>query len=177
MKQTKLSDIIEKNVDDKLYLKKKDFEKRKYLKISVYRNCTINGDIVTIEKDDIKPPQILKIKRTEEEKRRRRQFGEKGLKFGSGKFLDVTNDGYSNTLTTFSSDNYVWDRNNQVRELTNYEAFRLMDVDEADTLKLLETIPKSQCKKLAGNSICVNVLTELFREMFNRKENPEKSLF
>ena len=29
MKQTKLSDIIEKNVDDKLYLKKKDFEKRK----------------------------------------------------------------------------------------------------------------------------------------------------
>ena len=52
-----------------------------------------------------------------------------------------------------------------------------MDVDEADTLKLLETIPKSQCKKLAGNSICVNVLTELFREMFNRKENPEKSLF
>ena len=46
MKQTKLSDIIEKNVDDKLYLKKKDFEKRKYLKISLYRNCTINGDIV-----------------------------------------------------------------------------------------------------------------------------------
>ena len=70
MKQTKLSDIIEKNVDDKLYLKKKDFEKRKYLKISLYINCTINGDIVTIEKDDIKPPQILKIKRTEEEKRR-----------------------------------------------------------------------------------------------------------
>ena len=29
MKQTKLSDIIEKNVDDKLYLKKKDFEKNK----------------------------------------------------------------------------------------------------------------------------------------------------
>ena len=50
MKQTKLSDIIEKNVDDKLYLKKKDFEKRKYLKISLYRNYTINGDIVTINK-------------------------------------------------------------------------------------------------------------------------------
>ena len=83
----------------------------------------------------------------------------------------------SSTFFSIISDNYVWDRNNQVRELTNYEAFRLMDVDEADTLKLLETIPKSQCKKLAGNSICVNVLTELFREMFNRKENPEKSLF
>ena len=65
-----------------------------------------------------------------------------------------------------------------VRELTNKESFLLMGVNHKDTDVLLKTIPPSQCKKLAGNSICVNVLTEIMRNMFvNIYENPEQSLF
>lgn len=178
MKVTTLDEIIEKNVDESLYFKKSDWEKRKYLKITLPMLCTVDGDDVYIYNDKIKPPQILKQKRTEEEKIRRHRFGDKGKKFGKGVYAEPTGDGYSNTLTTFSTDNYVWDRNYKVRELTNREAFRLMDVDSEDVDKLLETVPPRMCKKLAGNSITVNVMTEIFRELFyTEHNNKEISLF
>lgn len=82
-----------------------------------------------------------------------------------------------------------------IRKLTPRECFRLMDVSENDINKIMAyplTIPdnsnfnewlaslnekdrkvwekkhisKSQCYKLAGNSICVGMLTEVFRQMF-----------
>lgn len=177
MKVTTLDEIIEKNVDESLYFKKKDWEKRKYLRTTLPMLCTVRGDDVYLFMEGMKPPQILKQKRTEEEKLRRHRFGEKGKKFGKGVYAEPAGDGYSNTLTTFSMDNYVWDRNYKVRELTDREAFRLMDVDPEDTEKILEAVPSKYCHKLAGNSICVNVLCEIFRELFYRKENPEIPLF
>ena len=98
-------------------------------------------------------------------------------KFGKGVYAEPTGDGYSNTLTTFSMDNYVWDRNFKVRELTDRESFRLMDVNPEDTEKLLKVIPSKYCKKLSGNSIVVNVMTELFRNLFDERKNPEIPLF
>lgn len=172
VKITTLDDVIEHNVDDSLYFKKDIWEKRKYLKTSLPLLCSVKGDDVYLYKDDVKPPQILKQKRTEEEKLRRHIYGDSGKKFGLGVYADVSGDGYSNTLTTFSTDNYVWDRNFKVRELTNREAFRLMDVDNEDVDKILDCVPASGCKKLAGNSIVVNVMTEMFRLLFiDRKEN------
>ena len=177
MKVTLLEDIIE-TVDDDLYLKKGDWEKRKYLRTTLPMMCTVKGDDVYLFRNDVNPPQILKQKRTEEEKNRRHRFGDKGKKFGDGVYAEPTGDGYANTLTTFSMDNYVWDRNYRVRELTDRESFRLMDVDEDDTRKILDAVPSKFCKKLAGNSIVVNVMAEMFRNLFiDRKENPEKSLF
>jgi site-specific DNA-cytosine methylase len=64
-----------------------------------------------------------------------------------------------------------------VRELTDREAFRLMDVDPDDVDKILEVVPSKYCKKLAGNSIVVNVMTEMFRNLFNERKNPEIPLF
>ena len=154
-----LNEIIEHNVDEKMYLTKSECGKRKYLKNSLLECCTCIGEDVFIHNNEIKPPKILKIKRTEEEKRLRKLYGDKGVKFGRGKYLDVTKDEYSNTLTTFSSDNYVWDRNYKIRELTNKESFLLMGVNKKNTEKILSVVPKTYCKKLAGNSICVNVLS------------------
>lgn len=176
MKVTTLGEIIE-TVDDSLYFKKKDWEKRKYLRTTLPMLCTVDGDDVYLFVEGIKPPQILKQKRTEEEKLRRHRYGDKGKKFGKGVYAEPTGDGYSNTLTTFSMDNYVWDRNYKVRELTDRESFRLMDVDPEDTDKILEVISSKDCKKLAGNSIVVNVMTEMFRNLFSERENPEKPLF
>jgi len=71
----------------------------------------------------------------------------------------------------------VWDRNYKVRELTDRETFRLMDVDPEDTEKILNVVPSKFRKKLAGNSICVNVMTEMFRNLFGERNNPEIPLF
>ena len=177
MKVTTLDEIIEKNVDESLYFKKKDWEKRKYLRTTLPMLCTVDGDDVYLFVEGIKPPQILKQKRTEEEKLRRHRFGDSGKKFGKGVYAEPTGDGYSNTLTTFSMDNYVWDRNYKVRELTDREAFRLMDVDPEDTEKILKEVSPKYCKKLAGNSIVVNVMTEMFRNLFSERKNPEIPLF
>ena len=173
-----LDDIIEYNVDENMYLTKSEMEKRKYLKNSLGLVCTCVGEEVFLYNDKYKPPQILKIKRTDEEKRLRRLYGDAGVKFGRGKYLDVSGDGYSNTLTTFSTDNYVWDRNYKIRELTNREAFLLMGVSRENTEKMLDVVPKNKCKFLAGNSIVVDCMTEMFRNLFVRKfTNPEESLF
>lgn len=70
----------------------------------------------------------------------------------------------------------------RVRKMTPREAFRLMDVDDADidkiinatetvtlkngTVKTKKAISKTACYKLAGNSIVVSCLYHLFRTMF-----------
>lgn len=56
--------------------------------------------------------------------------------------------------------------NFRIRKLTPRECFRIMDVDEADIDKIQAAgISDSQQYKLAGNSIVVNVLTEIFRKL------------
>ena len=55
----------------------------------------------------------------------------------------------------------------RIRKLTERECMRLMDVDDEDIDKIKATgISKSQMYKMAGNSIVVNVLYEIFRKMF-----------
>ncbi len=125
-------------------------------------------------------------------------------------------DGYSNAITTFCElDNQILElKDNEnmdklvyhehptkeqlleyfsqrirVRKMTPREAFRLMDVDDADidkmmnatetvtlkngTTKTKKAISKTACYKLAGNSIVVNCLYHIFRTMFipNQPEN------
>lgn len=45
-----------------------------------------------------------------------------------------------------------------------------MDVDESDIDKIMEVTPRSQCLKLAGNSIVVSVLYFIFKRMFIDKK-------
>ena len=59
----------------------------------------------------------------------------------------------------------------RIRKLTPKECFRLMGVDDADIDKMQETgISMTAQKKLAGNSIVVDVLFHLFRKMFVETE-------
>lgn len=65
----------------------------------------------------------------------------------------------------------------RVRRLTERELFRLMDVSEEDIDNIQATgISKTQQAKMAGNSIVVNVLYEIFRKMFINTEQEEKQL-
>lgn len=82
----------------------------------------------------------------------------------------------------------------RVRKMTPRTALRLMDVDDSDidkmmnatevvtlkngTTKVKKAISKTALYRLAGNSICVGVLTEIFRTLFipNQPENECKRI-
>ena len=78
--------------------------------------------------------------------------------------LELNMDGMSNTLSTVQKDNYVLDLY-RIRKLTPRECFRLMGFDDADFDKI-KGISNTQLYKMAGNSIVVNVLEGIFRELF-----------
>lgn len=77
---------------------------------------------------------------------------------------------------------WCWDENNgkwfRIRKLTPRECFRLMDVRDSDSDKLLATdsydknwnpkraISDSQLYKMAGNSIVVSCLDFIFENLF-----------
>ena len=73
-----------------------------------------------------------------------------------------------------SMDNDVQNLNYRVRKLTPRECFRLMGVSEEDIDLIQEAgISNSQQYKLAGNSIVVDVLEQIFRKLLVDKE-PDK---
>lgn len=78
--------------------------------------------------------------------------------------LEPNTDGVSNTLTTVQKDNYVFD-SYRIRKLTPLECFRLMGFSDDDFDKI-KGISNTQLYKMAGNSIVVNVLEGIFRELF-----------
>ena len=78
--------------------------------------------------------------------------------------LELNMDGMSNTLSTVQKDNYVLDLY-RIRKLTPRECFRLMGFTDNDFDKT-KGISNTQLYKMAGNSIVVNVLEGIFRELF-----------
>lgn len=61
----------------------------------------------------------------------------------------------------------------RIRKLTEREVFRLMGVHDEDSDKIRSVVSKSQCYKLAGNSIVVDVLVAIFRELLTKHEIPK----
>ena len=78
--------------------------------------------------------------------------------------LEPNSQGISNTLTTVQKDNYVLEQY-RIKKLTPRECFRLMGFTDADFDKI-KGISNTQLYKMAGNSIVVNVLEGIFRELF-----------
>lgn len=163
---------------------------------------------------------IVAKRRSEQGKLIRRQYkGDIGVPYQLCKGYSLMLDGYSNTITTFCSvDNQILELKNnnnmeltyhpdptkedlleyfstriRVRKMTPTEAFRLMDVDDADIEKIQaypfsnteereqaiaaadkkelarikrESICKTAQYKLAGNSIVVSCLYHIFRTLF-----------
>lgn len=81
--------------------------------------------------------------------------------------LEINQSGASNTLTTVQKDNVVVEPKQRIRKLTPLEYWRLMGFDDADHEKAVQAgVSNSQLYKQAGNSIVVNVLEAIFKEMF-----------
>lgn len=65
----------------------------------------------------------------------------------------------------------------RIRTITEREGFRLMGVDDADIDKIQGSgVSYTAQRKLAGNSIVVDVLFNIFRKMFIEKGNENQQL-
>lgn len=78
--------------------------------------------------------------------------------------LEPRKDGLTNTITSVQKDNYVA-RDYRIRKLTPKECWRLMGFDDEDFHKAAKVNSNSQLYKQAGNSIVVNVLEAILREL------------
>lgn len=61
--------------------------------------------------------------------------------------------------------------NGKIRKLMPTECFRLMGVSDNDSRKICAVVSKTGAYKLAGNSIVVDVLALIFRQLFRGNKN------
>ena len=81
------------------------------------------------------------------------------------------------TLTCNTENNLVRIENKyRIRKLTERECFRLMGVADEDSDKIRQVVSKTQCYKLAGNSIVVDVLVAIFNQLFSENKTTDKQL-
>ena len=73
----------------------------------------------------------------------------------------------SPTLTAQNNELYRSENQYRIRKLTPLECFRLMGVTDSDGVKMLSVNSNSQCYKQAGNSIVVDVMVAMFKQLFN----------
>ena len=80
--------------------------------------------------------------------------------------LESRKDGLTNTLTTVQKDNLLLN-NFRIRKLTPLECWKLMGFKLEQFMKAKKAgLSDSQLYKMAGNSIIVNVLEEIFKKLF-----------
>ena len=80
--------------------------------------------------------------------------------------LEVNENGTSNAITTVQKDNYVLEPSFRIRKLTTKEVWRLQDFpDEAHDKAKEIGVSNSQLYKQAGNSMSVNILEMIFRQI------------
>lgn len=69
-------------------------------------------------------------------------------------------------ISVTTSFNPYYRSNLRIRKLTPLECWRLMGFDDEDFYKAKEVCSDNQLYKQAGNSIVVNVLEAIFKELF-----------
>lgn len=79
--------------------------------------------------------------------------------------LEVNTQGTSNCLTTARKDNFVIEPQYRIRKLTPRECGRLMAVSDEDISKMEEVNSNSQLYKQFGNSIVVDVMCAMFKNL------------
>lgn len=92
------------------------------------------------------------------------------IKSGKINTKNSENNQIANTLTTNAENMGVCVPNLRIRKLTPKECWRLMGFDDADFEKAEKVNSNTQLYKQAGNSIVVNVLMAIFKELFVQKK-------
>lgn len=79
--------------------------------------------------------------------------------------LEVNTQGTSNYLTTVQKDNIVIEPQYRIRKLTPRECGRLMGVSDEDISKMAAVNSNTQLYKQFGNSIVVDVMCAMFKNL------------
>lgn len=200
----KLKDLLEDNVDEKYYLSEKleiyvlgnavnkqlkDMYKRENAYLNKNISYTINtnslrrvGDTNYIcdgIDEEIQVKDYIKI----------REATKKGYSEAyAGDYVNIqypnsktrrgrVGKGIANTLLTSKENGVVVGNPLRLRRLTEKECFRLMGFDDTDCDILRNNgISMTQIYKQAGNSIVVDVLEYLFKELFNAVQIDEREV-
>ena len=78
--------------------------------------------------------------------------------------IELSNREIANTITTVQKDSMV-SNNLRIRKLTPRECFRLMGVKDEDFDKVSKNQSDASLYHLAGDSIVVNVLMAIFKQL------------
>lgn len=115
----------------------------------------------------IMEPQAIHMVRSEQGKRLRKKYESHEIKcgFNEHRMAELKEDGCCNTLSTVQKDNLIFCPNFRVRKLTPKECWRLMGFDDDSFERAEKVNSNSQLYKQAGNSIVVDVLMAIFKEM------------
>jgi DNA (cytosine-5)-methyltransferase 1 len=110
---------------------------------------------------------MLTEKRTKEAKKIRRENLKKGKDFCPRRMKELAprEDNISNCITSGKSQESFINKNSNIRRLTPRECFRLMGFDDSDFNKL-KGVSDTQLYKLAGNSIVVNTIEAIYKNLF-----------
>ena len=167
----RLKDLLEPEVDEKYYLssdrlkKIKEWEERQKANGRGFRFEYTDGNAVgrTVTTSGDRPSSTNDI----------RVVGKLDIK-GQDQIRRVYDtDGVSPTLSTMQGGNrqpkVMLEETTRIRKLTPKECWRLMGFDDEDIEKAEKVNSNTQLYKQAGNSIVVNVLEAILRELLCRK--------
>lgn len=187
----RLGDMLEQEVDEKYYLSDAAIQGRQGSSFRQYNleKSLINGKDVhptilarydgsptlldettlkkevcnqALEKELVTPYDIIDVSFSNS------RLGE--LVNGHIKTVNGTDNQIANTLTTSANNFGVCVPERRIRKLTPKECWRLMGFADEDVEKAAKVCSNSQLYKQAGNSIVVNVLMAIFKELFTRKK-------
>jgi DNA (cytosine-5)-methyltransferase 1 len=92
----------------------------------------------------------------------RERYNENGY---TEQHIEISNREEANAITTVQKDSMVTN-GLRIRKLTPKECWRLMGFDDEDCEKVAKVNSNTQLYKQAGNSIVVNVLEAIFKNLF-----------
>lgn len=127
-----------------------------------------SNTLTTVQKDNmVVEPNVLIPKRTEFGKSIRKAYESGTVEISRHAMMEMEPraDGISNTLTTVQKDNLLCQPPFRIRKLTPRECWRLMGFHDTDFGNAEQVNSNSQLYKQAGNSIVVDVLMAIFKEM------------
>lgn len=183
----RLKDMLEDEVDEKYYLSEMVQQRFKITdetfkkniigttapifrtigqRDSVYQTNSIMGSLVAT---DYKQPKQILIKEATKKGYKEAYEGDgvnisSRMKYQRG---NVQKESIQTITTSGGSDRGVVLNDLRIRKLTPKECFRLMGFDDEDFEKASKVNSNAQLYKQAGNSICVPVLENIFKQLFN----------
>lgn len=169
-----LKDMLEDEVDEKYYLTDEQIDlivNSNYMQNQRRIQCKAYSD--TLCARDYKDPKCVEV---QDDKILIPEATKKGYaeaKDGDGIYINrphqkrgCVQKGMIQTLKTSANDIGVVTKGSMIRKLTPLEYYRLMGFDDSDFHKAELLNSNTQLYKQAGNSIVVNVLEAIFKQLF-----------